>query len=91
MGPGLHIGAGAGDDVVVRASAGMAGNASGPSAIFDRPAQRVTSGREQQVLRQILLVAEVSLGVSLLACAGLLSRSFLHVLQATRASMLPRL
>ena len=45
------------------------------------PALRVTSGREQRVLRQILLVAEVSLGVSLLACAGLLSRSFLHVLQ----------
>ena len=46
------------------------------------PAQRVTSGREQQVLRQILLVAEVALGVALLACAGLLTRSFLHVLQA---------
>ena len=46
------------------------------------PAQRITSGREQRVLRQILLVAEVSLGVCLLACAGLLSRSFLHVLEA---------
>jgi len=45
-------------------------------------APRVTSGREQQALRQILLVAEVALGVSLLACAGLLTRSFLHVLRA---------
>lgn len=44
------------------------------------PALRVTSGREQQALRQILLVAEVALGVSLLACAGLLTRSFLHIL-----------
>jgi len=45
------------------------------------PALRVTSGREQQTLRQILLVTEVALGVSLLACAGLLTRSFLHILQ----------
>jgi putative ABC transport system permease protein len=45
-------------------------------------AQRVTSGREQRVLRQILLVAEVALGVALLSCAGLLTRSFLNVLQA---------
>ncbi|MGA2571871.1 MAG: ABC transporter permease [Terracidiphilus sp.] len=45
------------------------------------PAQRVTSGREQQTLRQILLVAEAGLGVSLLACAVLLTRSFLHVLE----------
>jgi putative ABC transport system permease protein len=45
------------------------------------PALRVTSGREQQAMRQILLVAEVGLGVSLLACAGLLTRSFLHVLE----------
>ena len=45
-------------------------------------ALRVTSGREQRVLRQILLVAEVGLGVCLLACAGLLTRSFLHVLEA---------
>ncbi len=46
------------------------------------PALRVTSGREQKYLRRMLLVAEVALGVSLLACAGLLTRSFLHVLQA---------
>ena len=45
------------------------------------PALRVTSGREQRALRRILLVAEVALGVSLLACAGLLTRSFLHVLE----------
>lgn len=46
------------------------------------PALRVTSGREQKTLRRILLLAELALGVSLLACAGLLTRSFLHVLQA---------
>jgi putative ABC transport system permease protein len=46
------------------------------------PALRITSGREQQALRQILLVSEVALGVALLAGAGLLARSFLHVLQA---------
>ncbi len=46
------------------------------------PALRVTSVREQKCLRQVLLVAEVALGVSLLACAGLLTRSLVHVLHA---------
>lgn len=46
------------------------------------PALRVTSGREQQALRQILLVSEVALGVALLSGAAILARSFLHVLEA---------
>ena len=41
---------------------------------------RITSGREQRGLRHALLVAEVGLAIVLLSCAGLLIRSFVHVL-----------
>jgi len=41
---------------------------------------RITSGREQRALRHSLLVAEVGLAIVLLSCAGLLIRSFVHVL-----------
>jgi predicted permease len=40
---------------------------------------RITSGREQRGLRHALLVAEVGLAIVLLSCAGLLIRSFVHV------------
>jgi predicted permease len=43
-------------------------------------AMRISPGREQRVLRHALLVMEVSLGVVLLASAGLLVRSFIHVM-----------
>jgi predicted permease len=41
---------------------------------------RMSSGREQRLLRHGLLMAEVGLGVVLLAAAGLLIRSFANVL-----------
>jgi predicted permease len=41
---------------------------------------RMSSGREQRFLRHALLVIEVSLAVVLLASAGLLIRSFIHVM-----------
>ncbi len=41
---------------------------------------RISSGREQRFLRHALLVIEVGLAVILLASAGLLVRSFIHVL-----------
>jgi predicted permease len=41
---------------------------------------RLSSGREQRLLRHGLLVAEVGLAVVLLASAGLLVRSFIHVM-----------
>ena len=44
-------------------------------------ALRVSSGREQRLLRHGLLIAEIGLGVVLLAAAGLLIRSFANVLQ----------
>jgi predicted permease len=43
-------------------------------------ALRVSSGREQRLLRHGLLIAEIGLGVVLLAAAGLLIRSFANVL-----------
>lgn len=43
-------------------------------------ALRVSTGREQRFLRQGLLIAEIGLGVTLLAAAGLLIRSFANVL-----------
>jgi putative ABC transport system permease protein len=42
---------------------------------------RMTSGREQRLLRHSLLLAEVALAVVLLASAGLLIRSFVNVLR----------
>ncbi len=42
---------------------------------------RITSGRDQRLLRHALLVAEVGLAVTLLICAGLLIRSFANVLR----------
>jgi putative ABC transport system permease protein len=44
-------------------------------------ALRITSGREQRLLRHLLLLAEVGLAVVLLASAGLLIRSFVNVLR----------
>lgn len=41
---------------------------------------RLSSGREQRLLRHTLLVIEVGLAVVLLASAGLLVRSFVHVM-----------
>jgi predicted permease len=41
---------------------------------------RITSGREQRLLRHGLLVLEVGLAVVLLSCSGLLIRSFVNVL-----------
>jgi predicted permease len=41
---------------------------------------RLSSGREQRFFRQGLLVIEVGLALVLLACAGLLVRSFAHVM-----------
>ncbi len=43
-------------------------------------ALRITAGREQRLLRNSLLLAEVGLAVVLLASAGLLVRSFVNVL-----------
>lgn len=43
--------------------------------------QRITAGRQQQMLRHGLLVMEVALAVVLLASAGLLIRSFANVLR----------
>jgi predicted permease len=43
-------------------------------------ALRVSSGREQRLLRHGLLIGEIGLGVVLLAAAGLLIRSFANVL-----------
>jgi predicted permease len=43
-------------------------------------ARRISSGREQRLLRHGLLIAEIGLGVVLLAGAGLLIRSFANVL-----------
>jgi predicted permease len=43
-------------------------------------ALRMSSGREQRYLRHGLLIAEIGLGVALLAAAGLLVRSFANVL-----------
>ncbi len=43
-------------------------------------ALRITSGREQRLLRHGLLVLEVGLSVVLLSCSGLLIRSFVNVL-----------
>ena len=43
-------------------------------------AMRISPGREQWVLRHALLVMEVGLAVVLLASAGLLVRSFIHVM-----------
>jgi putative ABC transport system permease protein len=43
-------------------------------------AMRISPGREQRVLRHGLLVMEVGLAVVLLASAGLLVRSFVHVM-----------
>ena len=42
--------------------------------------QRMTTGRERRVSRNKLLVVEVALAIALLSCAGLLVRSFVHVL-----------
>jgi len=44
-------------------------------------ALRITSGREQRLLRHTLLIVEVGLAVVLLASAGLLVRSFVNVLR----------
>lgn len=44
-------------------------------------ALRVTSSREQRFVRHALLVLQIGLAVMLLAAAGLLVRSFVHVLQ----------
>lgn len=44
-------------------------------------AMRLTQGREQRALRHSLLVVEVALAIVLLACAGLLVRSFVKVMQ----------
>ena len=41
---------------------------------------RMSAGREQRLLRHGLLIAEIGLGVALLAAAGLLIRSFANVL-----------
>lgn len=43
-------------------------------------ALRITSGREQRLLRHTLLIVEIGLAVVLLASAGLLIRSFINVL-----------
>src|SRR5258708_5074432 len=43
-------------------------------------ALRMSSGREQRLLRHGLLIAEIGLGVVLLAAAGLLIRSFANVM-----------
>ena len=43
-------------------------------------ALRMSSGREQRLLRYGLLIGEIGLGVALLAAAGLLIRSFANVL-----------
>jgi len=43
-------------------------------------ARQMSSGREQRLLRHGLLIAEIGLGVVLLAAAGLLIRSFANVL-----------
>lgn len=42
---------------------------------------RITSGREQRLLRHTLLIAEIGLAVVLLTSAGLLVRSFVNVLR----------
>jgi predicted permease len=44
-------------------------------------APRMSSGREQRLLRHGLLIAEIGLGVVLLSAAGLLIRSFANVLR----------
>jgi predicted permease len=49
---------------------------------FQSVGGRATSGRQQRRLRSALLVAEIGLAVLLLTGAGLLIRSFAHVLQA---------
>jgi predicted permease len=41
---------------------------------------RMSAGREQRIFRHSLLVIEVGLALVLLACAGLLVRSFIHVM-----------
>ena len=45
-----------------------------------RTGLRISSGREQRMFRHGLLIAEIGLGVVLLAAAGLLIRSFANVL-----------
>jgi predicted permease len=49
-------------------------------AALQGTALRMSSGREQRLLRHGLLIAEIGLGVMLLAAAGLLIRSFANVL-----------
>jgi predicted permease len=49
---------------------------------FQGAARGVSSSRQQRRLRSILLVSEIGLAVLLLTGAGLLIRSFVHVLQA---------
>ena len=41
---------------------------------------RMSSGREQRFFRHSLLVIEIGVALVLLACAGLLVRSFMHVM-----------
>jgi predicted permease len=43
---------------------------------------RISGSREQKLLRRGLLILEVGLGIILLSGAGLLTRSFIHVLRA---------
>jgi predicted permease len=48
---------------------------------LDGAARAVTSGRQQRRLRSVLLASEIGLAVLLLTGAGLLIRSFAHVLE----------
>ncbi|WP_213804064.1 ABC transporter permease [Granulicella sp. dw_53] len=51
------------------------------STTLQGAARGVSSGRQQRRLRSVLLVSEIGLAVMLLTGAGLLIRSFTHVLQ----------
>ena len=50
------------------------------AAALQGAGQRMTEGREHRGSRNKLLVIEVALAIALLSCAGLLIRSFVHVL-----------
>ena len=50
------------------------------SSALQGASQRMSAGREHRVSRNKLLIVEVGLAIVLLSCAGLLIRSFVHVL-----------
>ena len=58
----------------------VSGSRTDPRAALASGGARMSSGREQRFFRHCLLTMEVALALVLLACAGLLVRSFVHVM-----------